>query len=227
MGVVVDVDVPGLSVLLEPVEVYTLFVVLADVVTYDNITVSSLHNAAEPHIVMAVVVLDEGIDTVVIGVIAASVAPVVANVAVRFVVLDFDPVGVKTENAVSRIVSAAVGQCVVFIDCVFADASDDVISPGAVDIIARHVNLRPQIVTDRVMGAKLDAPAGGGVSNAHTPDSHNSVVRDAKVMDQRRFKALYMDMDASAFFSGNFAVNIVYVAVVDVYMFVCPLRSFY
>jgi hypothetical protein len=76
------------------------------------------------------------------------------------------------------------------------------------------------------MLAKFDAPARGGVSNAHAPDSDNSVVRDAKVMDCRGFKALYMDMDSSAFFPGYFPINIVYVAIIDVYMFVCSLRSF-
>ena len=57
---------------------------------------------------MAVVVLDEGIDAVVIGIKTASVPYLISDIAIRFVVLDFDPVGIKAENAVSRIVSAAV-----------------------------------------------------------------------------------------------------------------------
>ncbi len=108
MGVVVDVDVLGLSFIVKAVEVYALFVVLADVVTYYHVAVSSLHDSAEPHIVMAVVVLDEGVDAIVIGIEAASVPYLISDIAICFVVLDFDPVGIKTENAVSRIVSAAV-----------------------------------------------------------------------------------------------------------------------
>jgi hypothetical protein len=175
---------------------------------------------------MAVVVLNKGINAVVIGIKTASITPVIPHIPIRFVVLDPDPIGIETENAVSSIVSTAIGQCVVFIDCVFAGACNDVIASGMVDVIGGHVNLGPQIVGDRVMLAKLDTPAGGGVSNAHTSDSDNSVVRDAKVMNHRRFKALYMDADSSASFPGYFPINIVDVAIVDVYMFVCPLRSF-
>ena len=108
----------------------------------------------------------------------------------------------------------------------FFPFSGAVIAPGMVDVIPGHVNLGPQMVGDRAMLAKLDAPTGGGVPNAHTPDSDNSVVRDAKVMDYRGVKALYMDMDSSASFPGHLSIDIVYVAIVDVYVFVCSLRSF-
>jgi hypothetical protein len=81
-------------------------------------------------------------------------------------------------------------------------------------------------VTDRVVLAKFDSPTGGGVSDTHTPDSHNPVVRDAKIMEHRGFEALYMDVDPPATFAGDFAVNIVYIAIVDVYVFVGPLSPF-
>jgi hypothetical protein len=227
MSVVVDVNVFGLPVLLKSIKVYALFIILADVVTYYHVTVSSLHDTAEPHIVMAVVVLNEGVHAVVIGVKAASIPTVIPHIPISFVVLDSDPVCVKTENAVSRIVSTAIGQYVVFIDCVFTDPCNDVIAPGIINIIPRDIYVGPQIMTDRVMFAKLDATAGGGVSNAHASNPDNSVISDAKVMQHRGFEALYTDMDSSASLSGYFPVNIVYVAVVDVYMFVRPFRSFY
>ncbi len=109
MGVVVDVDISCFFVILKAVEVDAFFVVLADVVAYDYVSVSLFHDAAEPHVVVTVVVLNEGVDAVVVCVESSSVASIIAYVAVCFVVLDFDAVGVKAEDAVSGVVSAGVG----------------------------------------------------------------------------------------------------------------------
>ena len=160
MGIVVDVNISGLFVVLEAVEVDAFLVVPAEIITYYDIAVSSLHDAAEPHIVVAVVVLDEGIYTVVIGIESATVFAVIAHIAVRFVVLDLDTVGIETKDAVSGVVSAAVGQYIVFINSVLADACDDTVAAGTVDVVSGHIDFGPKIAINRLMVAKLDAPAG-------------------------------------------------------------------
>ena len=85
MGIVVDVNVLCFPVPLEPVEVDALSVILTDVVAYDDIAVSPLHDSAKPHVVVTVVVLNERIDAVVIGIIATSVLSFFAQISIRLV----------------------------------------------------------------------------------------------------------------------------------------------
>ena len=142
-------------------------------------------------------------------------------------ILDFDPVGVEAEDAVARIVSAAVGQCVVFVDGVLADARNDVVASGLVDKIAGHVDLGPQIMRNRVVRSEFDAPAGGGVANPHATDSDNSVVRETKVMEYRGFTVLHVDVDPSSHLPGYQAIDIVDVAIVDINVPVNPFHTFH
>ena len=143
MGVVIDVDIAGLLGRFKSIKVDALFVILTDIVTYDHVMVSPLHDAAEPIIVVAIVVLDEGINAVVIGIIAASVYAALAYIPVRFVVLNLDPIGVETEDAVSGAISTAIGQGVEFIDGILADAGNNVVASGVTDIVPCHINLGP------------------------------------------------------------------------------------
>ena len=221
MRVVVDVNVLRIKGVFETIEVNALPVVLAYVVTDDRVAVPSLHDPAEPQIVVAVVVLDKGIDAVVIGVESASIPSSFAHVSIGLVILNLDAVRVKAEDAVPRIVSTAVGQDVALVNGVLAHPRDDTVASGVVDKIVRHVNLRPQVVGDRIVLSKFDAPAVRSVTDPHTPDPDNAVIRDTKIVHNRRFQSFDMDVDAAALLAGHFPVDIVYSAIVDVDMFVC------
>ena len=144
--VVVDVDIPGFPALLKPVEVDARPVVLTDVVPYHHITVSPLHDAAEPQIVVAVVVLDIGIDAVVVSIKAAAVPPSFSHIPVGFVVLDSNPVSMKAKDTVSCVVSTTMGQRIVFVYGVLAAAGYDAVASGVLYVIAPYVHLGPQIV---------------------------------------------------------------------------------
>ena len=86
MGIVVDVNVLRFPVSLKPVEVDALAVILTDVVANDDITIASFHDSAEPHIVVAVVVLNERIDAVVIGIKTTPVLSFLAQISIRLVI---------------------------------------------------------------------------------------------------------------------------------------------
>ncbi|MDH3282094.1 MAG: hypothetical protein OEQ18_13330 [Gammaproteobacteria bacterium] len=174
---------------------------------------------------MTVIVLNERIDAVVIGIKTTSVLSFFPQISIRLVTLDFDAVGVEAEDAVAGIVSAAVGQCIVFVDGVLADPSNDVIAPGLVYMIASHIDVGPQIMRNRFVLVEFDAAAGRVVANPYAADPDNSVVREAKVMEYRRFTVLHVDMDPSSLFAGHQAIDIMDVAIVDINVPVDPFHT--
>ena len=153
MGVVVNMDILRTLVAVKTIEIDALMVVLADVVANDYIPSRPLHDAAEPQVVVAVVVLDIGIDAVVVGIKApaitfpATVSVVLAaDISVGLVILDFDPTGIKTENAMAGVASTAIGEDIVLVDRVLTGPSNDVISAGSIDVIAGDINLGPKVL---------------------------------------------------------------------------------
>ena len=182
MGVVIDVNVGRFLFRFKSVEVDAFSVILTDIVAYDHIVGEALHDAAEPIIVMAVVVLDEGIDAVVISIKAASVYTSLSYIAVGFVVLNFDPVRVETEDAVSGTIATTTGQGVEFIDGIFAYAGNDVVAPGILHVVSSYINPRPKVLRDKPVPAKGYTSAGRVVANTYAPNLNDPVVSDAKIV---------------------------------------------
>lgn len=106
MRVIVNMDAPSLLAPLKTVEVYTLFIVLADVVADHNVAVFLLHNPAEPVVIVRVIVLNERVDALVVGVEPAAIVSARTDITVSLVVLDFYSVCVEAENTVPGVVSA-------------------------------------------------------------------------------------------------------------------------
>ena len=107
--VVVDLNPFGVLLLVKSIEVEALGFVLADVVTNHDITIRPFHDAAEPMVVVAVVVLNEGVDAVEVRIETAAVDATFTGVPISLVVLNFDTVGLKAKNTVAGIVTTAVG----------------------------------------------------------------------------------------------------------------------
>lgn len=187
MSVVVDVNVSRLPAILEAVEIDALLVVLAHVIADDRVAVMLLHDSTEPHVVVAVVVLDKGIYAIPVGVKSPSVLASPAHVSIGLVVLDLGAITMETKDTVSRTVSAAVGQGVVLINGILTGTGNDTIASGMVYVVVCHVNLGPQIVADRVVLSKFNTSTGRIGANAHAPDSDNLVIRDAEIMNDRGF----------------------------------------
>ena len=146
VGVVVDVDVLRIFLSIEAVEVEPFSFVLADVVSNDDIAIGLFHDAAKPHVVVAVVVLDEGVDAVVVGIESTSIHSFFTDVAVRLVVLDSDAVGIETEDAVAGVKPTAVGKRVEFVNRILADSCDDTVTPRLINKVSRHINVGPKML---------------------------------------------------------------------------------
>lgn len=143
VGVIVDVNVGGFGVAVETIKVEAFFFVYAEVVTNDNMAIGPFHDAAEPEVIVAVIVLDEGVNAVVVGIISATVHAAFAGVSVGFVVLDFDPISGKAKDAVTSVIATAIGQCIAFVDRIFTGSCDDVVSASSIDEVVSDVNIRP------------------------------------------------------------------------------------
>ena len=132
VGVVVNVNVGGFGVTVEAIKVEAFLLVDTEVVTDDNMAVGPFHDAAEPEVVVAIIILDEGVDAVVVGIKSATVFAAFTGVSVGFVVLNFDSISIKAKDAVTCIIATAIGQCVAFVDRVFTGSCDDVVSPSSI-----------------------------------------------------------------------------------------------
>jgi hypothetical protein len=159
MRIVVDVNIPYLSLFIKAVKVDAFLVILTNIVPYDHAPITALHDPAEPVIVVAVVVLDECIGAAIVGIKGAAIYAPLAHIAVHLIELHLDTVRVEVEQTVARAVSTAVDQCIEFIDGIEAASGNHIVSPRVLDKIACHVHIGPEIVVDGFVFKKLDAPA--------------------------------------------------------------------
>ena len=143
MSVVVDMNVLGQLPIFEPVVVDAFLVILADVVPDNHSPVPPLHDSQKPIVVVAVVVLNERVYTVIVGVEPAAVFAARPHVPVGLIVLYLYSTCSKTIDAMTRAISAAVGEDIVFIYGVFADSRNDVVASRAVHDVAGHVYISP------------------------------------------------------------------------------------
>jgi len=116
MRIVVDVNPFRISLGIKSVKVKAFGFVLADVVTNHDVAIGLFHDAAKPVVIVTVVVLNERVDAVVVGIESAAINPALANISIRFIVLDFYAICPKAKNAVAGVIATAVGQNIVFVD---------------------------------------------------------------------------------------------------------------
>ena len=143
MGIVVNVNILRLLALFKAIEIDTLLVVLAHVVTDDYVAVLLFHDSTEPQVVVTVVILDECINTVVVGIESSAIPSSLAHVPIGLVILDLDAIGIEAEDTVPRTVATAVSQRVLLIDGILANSCNDAIASGMVYVVICNVNLCP------------------------------------------------------------------------------------
>jgi hypothetical protein len=145
VGVIVDVNMLCRPLAFKPVEINAFPIVLADVVAYKHVACGPFHDAAEPEIVVTVVVLNISMGTVIVCIEGAPVLSTFSYVSVNLVILDLDATGVEAEYAVARAVAAAVRQGIVLIHSILADTRYNAVSARMVNEIARHIDVGPEM----------------------------------------------------------------------------------
>ena len=128
VGIVVDVNIVRLPILFKAIEIDALLIVLTHIITNNHVPVLLLHDAAKPQVVVAVVILDECIHAVVVGIKSSTILSALTHVSIGFIELDLDAIGIEAENTVPGAVSTTVGQSIALIDGVVADSRNDVVA---------------------------------------------------------------------------------------------------
>ena len=154
-------DVLRLLLIFKAIEIDTFLIVLAQIIANNHVSVLLLHDTAKPEIVMTIVVLDECIDTVVIGIKSSTIYSTFTQVSIGLIELDLDAISIEAENAVPGAVATAVSQSITFIDGIFADTSNDVVASCQVHIVISYIDFSPQVVADYVVLPKLKLAARG------------------------------------------------------------------
>ena len=180
--VVVDVNSFGILLAVKSVKVETHFLVLADVVTNHHVAIGPFHDAAEPVVVVTVVVLNESVDAIEVRIESAAINLAFANISISFVVLDPDAICLEAENAVPRVVTAAVGQNIVFVDGIFACSGNHIVPASSIDMVTTHVNLGPQIFGFDFITLKRDSCARRRIADPDATYFNDSIVGDTKIM---------------------------------------------
>ena len=140
MGIVVDVNIVRLPLLFKAIEIDALLVVLTHIITNNHVPVLLLHDAAKPQVVVTVVILEECIHAVIVGIKSSTILSAL-HVCIGFIELDLDAIGIEAENTVPCAVSTTVGQSIALIDGVVADSRNDVVASSMVYVVVCHVQL--------------------------------------------------------------------------------------
>ena len=224
VGIVVDIDMVCRSLTFEAIEVNAFPIVLADIVAYKDITGRPFHDAAKPEIIVTIVILNIGMGAVIVRIKGAPVFSTFSDISVYFVILDLDTSSVKAEDAVTRAVTAAVGQDIVLIYSILADTRYDAVSARMVYEITSHIDLGPEIVFASIpcLSTEKYPRVRGIIANPDSSDSLDPVANNTNIMKSRRLLSLHVDMNAPPPFTGYFPVDIMDVAVGHMDMVVRP-----
>jgi len=140
---IVNMDVPNLLFLVEPIEIDTLLIIDGNVVADRDVRVGPFHDPTKPQVSMAIVILDVGIRTIIVRVKAPAVLTAFADVTIGFIILNFDSIRIKVEDAVPSAGTTAVSEPIVFINSIFTDSGDHIVTPRPINKIMGHVDVSP------------------------------------------------------------------------------------